>query len=198
MAAHRTKSGLSGSLADRRRRQEEAADVHKLRDAPAFDRADQLRIAGLLSNDIAVALSAQIDELNTYHHGFRAALTRVFIRVLRLSSEKPEQVVLFHEAVPGFTLMLFKKDPPSSPSKQPGAASARPSAPPPGAPACIAAPHPLEATAEGRAAEVLIGEFFSRTGSRVMIVEHTDSLFVFFPAADLRKNVRELGYFDLE
>lgn len=201
MAARKSQSGLAGSLAERRRAQEagllsaEPWDVLKQRSIPALPLDAHYRAAELLSNDIAVALAAELEELDTYHRGFRAALHRVFVRVLRMSHEKTERVVLFHEAVPGYTLMLFKKDDweaaqgvvlKSAPASSSGNGKASPDA------------ATLDATAEGRAASVLMGEYVQRTGKRVIVIEHVDSLFLFFPAADLRKNVRELGYFAIE
>lgn len=192
MASRKSQSSLSESLAERRRvpnkesaaaRAQEPWEMLKQRAQPALAPANHYKTAEMMGNDIAVALAAEIEELNTYHHGFRSALHRVFSKVLRIACEKTERVVLFHEAVPGYTLMLFKKD-----KWSPEDITSTENTEPVG----------LDHSAEGRAASVLIGEHVQRTGKRVIVIEHVDSLFLFFPAEDLRKNVRDLGYFGIE
>lgn len=169
------------------RREATPADTHKQRAGFALQTPTALeQTAKQLASDIAVALASQIEELNTYSHAFRSSLMRVFLRVLRVGSKQDQQVVLFNEAVPGYTLMLFKKQVDTDllsavPARSRKKASKEDAA--------------LAAAAPGRAAEALIGEYFHRTGKSVLVVEHPDALFVFFPAADLRKNVRELGFF---
>jgi hypothetical protein len=60
-------------------------------------------------------------------------------------------------------------------------------------------PPPLPADSpEGEAAGVVIGRFVDRTGNRVLVIEGDDALFVFFPVADLRKNLREMGFYYTE
>lgn len=185
MASRKTQSGLADGLA-RRRGQPDATtsdpwDLLRQRASTSLAADAHQRTAEQLAGDIAVTLGSEIEELDTSHHGFRSALRRMFLRVLRLANDKQERVVLFHEAVPGYTLMLFKKDEWSTLGKvSPGAAEG------------------LADSAEGRAAAVLMNEHVQRTGKRVLVVEHVDSLFVFFPAADLRRNVRELGYFAID
>lgn len=167
------------------RREAVPAETHKQRAGLALQTPTALeQTAKQLASDIAVALASQIEELNTYSHAFRSSLMRVFLRVLRMGSQQDQQVVLFNEAVPGYTLMLFKKQ--LDTDLLSAAPARRKDAP---------AEAGLASSAPGRAAEALIGEYFHRTGKRVLVVEHPDALFVFFPAADLRKNVRELGFF---
>lgn len=178
------KPELSAALNERRRQSswETHEGVHKARPmAGLSDHQGIEEVATLLSGDIAVALAAEIDELSTYSASFRSALNRAFLRVLRLSLQKTETVLFFHEAVPGYTLMLFKKAQ-ATPWKE-AASAQEPS---------------LDGSPEAQAAGVLIGQFFRRTKNRVLTVEHPDALFVFFPASDLRKNVREMGFFQTE
>lgn len=172
------------------RREAVPAETHKHRQGLALETPTALeQTAKQLASDIAVALSSQIEELNTYSHAFRSSLMRVFLRVLRLGSKQDQQVVLFNEAVPGYTLMLFKKQVDTDLLALAPQRARR------GSKAKSKQDALLAASAPGRAAEALIGEYFHRTGKRVLVVEHPDALFVFFPATDLRKNVRELGFF---
>ena len=52
-----------------------------------------------------------------------------------------------------------------------------------------------ENTTESEAASVLAKQYFQRTKHRVVTVESEDALFVFFPVADLKKNLKEMGFY---
>lgn len=166
---------------------------YKSRWAPSLeDPAEASRIATMLSADVAVALGAEIEDLETGRHAFRSALQRVFLRVLRMGRDREEAVLFFNEAIPGYTMMLLKKGTEiQAPSKK---RKGKSPAPAPFDPATSN----LHSTPEGQAASLMIEAFFERTKSAAMTVEHPDALFVFFPATDLRKNVREMGFFFVE
>lgn len=174
---------LEASLAARRRRAPAAWEtdqgVHKRRFTSALD--DCVQTATQLGQDVSSLLSERIDELSTHHHEFKVGMTRLFLRVLRIARDRAEQVVLFNEAVPGFTLMLFKKAP-----EQWGAIAGGPER----APAQEDASGP-----ELAAAGHVIAQFAQRTGERVLTVENDDALFVFFPTSDIKKNLKELGFY---
>ncbi len=171
---------LELSLAARRRRApaawESEQGIHKRRFTRALEEVDQA--ATLLSQDVSSLLSERVDELSTYHHDFRVGINRVFLRVLRMARERSEQVVLFNEAVPGFTLMLFKKDPASWTATEPTSEA-------------VAAESGPEIAAAGQ----VISQFVRRTGDRVLTVESDDALFVFFPTSDVKKNLKEMGFY---
>lgn len=154
---------------------ESAQGVHKRRFARALDDGE---VAGSLAQDISTALAEQVDDLSTHHHEFKVGMVRVVSRVLRLAKARPERVALFNEAIPGFTLLLFKKDPDLAlaPQAMPGRSD-----PPPGP--------------EIAAAGQVIAQFVHRTGHRVLTVETNDVLFVFFPASDVKRNLKEMGFY---
>ena len=165
--------------------------AYKSRWAPSLeDPAETSRIAGLLGNDVSVALGAEMEDLETGRHEFRAGVQRVFIRVLTMARQRDEVVLFFNEAIPGYTMMLLKKGVSPLPSAH-ADGNGRAPAPAPFDPASSS----LQATPEGQAASLMIEAFFERTHSRAMTIEHPDALFVFFPASDLRKNVREMGFY---
>lgn len=176
---------LEASLAARRKRApaawESAQGVHKRRFTRALEDFD--KAATLLGQDVSTALGEHIDELSTYHHEFRVGMVRIFMRVLRMARDRQEQVLLFNEAVPGFTLMLFKKD--ASPESWKEDAKELPSE------------EAMEAESgpEIAAAGQVIAQFVHRTGDRVLTVESDDALFVFFPASDVKKNLKEMGFY---
>lgn len=175
--------------------------IHKRRYTRAW--ADVTSAAITLGSDVASALASELDELCTHHHEFRNGIQRAFMRVLTGAKKRAERVVVFDEAVPGFTFMLFKKDP-----------TAPCWAPPEGAYAIDEAlrkgktsrrqkaalqPAPvIEQSVESVAASRLIAQFFDRTANRVLSVETDDAVFLFFPVSDLRKNLREMGFYFTE
>lgn len=186
---------LANSIANRRATQAAPETCsYKSRWAPALENpAEASRIATMLSADVALALGSELEDLETGRHAFRSALQRVFLRVLRMGREREEAVLFFNEAVPGYTMMLLKKGAESAPPSKKKKKSLAP-APAPFDPATSN----LHSTPEGQAASLMIEAFFERTKSTAMTVEHPDALFVFFPATDLRKNVREMGFFFVE
>lgn len=181
--------------------------IHKRRYTSAWN--DVSSAALTLGSDVASALAGEIEELCTNHHEFRVGIQRAFIRVLNVSKKRNERVIFFDEAVPGFTFMLFKKDP-NAPCWQP--------------PAGIREleetmlkeekinkkkgknqeAHSLnnqtmiEQSVESVAASQLITQFFNRTSHKVLSVETDDAVFLFFPVSDLRKNLREMGFYFTE
>lgn len=139
--------------------------------------------ATALSSDLATALAERVEELNTTHHEFRQGLHRAFLRVLTLAKRREQQVLLFDEALPGFTLLLFKKDPQ-------GQGWAHPSAEP-----VLADPRQ---SPEMAASALVIEAFVARTHNRVLVIESTDSVFVFFPASDIKRNLKEMGFYHVD
>lgn len=136
--------------------------------------------AAILSRDISIALQEEIEDLAIHSAGFRQSINRVFLKMLRLGAQKTERVVIFNEAIPGFMLMLFKKNTlvASSESVEPSQEQAK--------------------GPEVSAAGIVIEKFIERTGGRVITIETDDAVFVFFPNADIKKNVREMGFYTTE
>ena len=190
------KTALANNIIQRRSSMTQVdACSYKSRWAPSLDDpAETSKLAVILSNDVSIALGGELDDLET-GHSFRAALQRVFVRVLRMGREHEEAVLFFNEAVPGYTMMLLKKGAeiaPAAPAKK--ARSTVGTAPASFDPSTAR----LDATPEGQAASLMVEAFFERTRSRAMTIEHPDALFVFFPATDLRKNVRDMGFYSVE
>ncbi len=145
---------------------------------------DLMRSSEQISVDVGIALGEYVDDLDTTNHEFKRGLYRVFLRVLTIARQKSEKVVVFHEAIPGFTMMLFKKEPLDDWAEQIPSKAIEDdlSAPTPDSP-------------EGEAASMMINQFFKRTGNRVLMVETEDSLILFFPVQDVKKNLREMGFY---
>lgn len=148
------------------------------RQVPLLD--DVQASATALSSDLATALAERVEELNTTHHEFRMGLHRAFLRVLTLAKRREQQVLLFDEALPGFTLMLFKKD---SQGQGWTPSTAEPVLPDP------------KQSPEMAASALVIEAFVHRTHNRVLVIESIDAVFVFFPASDIKRNLKEMGFY---
>jgi len=150
---------------------------HRLRPGALLD--DIQASAMALSSDLAAALVDRIEELATSHHEFRRGMNRAFVRVLTLAQRQDKRVLVFDDVLPGFKLILIKKEPTSTVWKRKGAE-----------------PELGSTTApEAQAAAALIAQFVKSTGNRVLLIESADGLFMFFPAEDLRKNLREMDLY---
>ena len=172
--------------------------IHKRRYTKAW--SDVSAAATTLGSDVASALANEIEELSTHHHEFKAGIQRAFIHVLTVAKKRNERVVFFDEAVPGFTFMLFKKDPTAPCWQPPSGVYALEDALKKGREGKrknkqISTPPTIEQSVEAVAASQLITQFFSRTAHRVLSVETDDAVFLFFPVSDLRKNLREMGFY---
>lgn len=147
---------------------------HLHRRLPLLD--DVQTAAAALSADLTAALDEWLGDLPL---SFRPAMARAFQRVLVLAKREHKRVLIFDDALPGFTMILMKKEPQAATWKPTGAE-----------PVLASTQSP-----EAQAAAVLIDRFVQRTHHRVIVVESEDALFAFFPAADLQKNLRELDVF---
>lgn len=146
--------------------------IQKKRIYPFFEDLEKTSIS--LSSDISLVLAMEIDDLPTHKHEFRQGMQRAFLKLLTRSVKETKRVVVFNDAIPGFVLMLFKKSP------------------------SVYQDWSIDSdedTSESEAAAVLAKQYFNRTKHRVVTVESEDALFVFFPVADLKKNLKEMGFY---
>ena len=135
----------------------------------------------VLAADVAVELGCELEDLQTSHHQFRSGLQSIFSRILTMAQQKKEKVIVFDEAVPGFTLMLFKHEEVDEKYMKDGSGVM-----------------PDATMAEAEACSRVAVQYFQRTGNRVLSVMTPDAVFAFFPVEDLRKNLKEMGFYLLE
>jgi hypothetical protein len=148
---------------------------------PLLDDLNQAATA--LSNDLAVVLAERVEEISTSNPEFRAGLYRAFLRVLTLAKRQADKdVLVFNEAIPGFTVILFKKEPLSQTWQPTGKGKEPPLDDPRQSPAMAAS-------------AMVIDAFVARTRNRVLVIESSDALFVFFPAADIKRNLKDMGFY---
>lgn len=165
---------------------------HRVRNQPAMDTSDAVDASSsALAREIAQALAEEIEEVDSYDRRFTGTLTRMFVRVLRMARSSPEIVLFFHEAIPGYTLTLVKRDLGELP--KPGHRSPRRGS------KTVRMKKEQESDLPGdlQAAHILIRSYAERTGKSVILVEYNDAILLFFPAENFRRSVEELGYLDL-
>lgn len=181
---------------------------------------DQEHGLSVLCSDFSAALATEIEEVQTYHSHFKSGLRRAFGQILRRSLASKQPVVIFHEAIPGYNLMLFKKGTPLESGQDPAHASdqivarddipgngsakdvsngrrRRPSrSQTPQAPSIsdFSLSDAEEHSIEWQAVSKIIDCYFQRTGNRVLAIEAEDALLSFFPVSDMKRNLREMGY----
>lgn len=168
-------------LAERRRKAQNSWDgpnnVHHRRYADAMREFE--KTAEYLSQDITRFILERVEDAIPNTTDFKKIMYRIFLRVLRKGAERPEPVFLLDdETVPGFSLMLFKKQDYQhiSPNE-------------------IGMEEELDESPsiELKAASIIVTKFVERTGNSVITIETNDVVFVFFPSSDLKKNLDELG-----
>lgn len=137
--------------------------------------------ATALSSDLAAALAERVEELSTTDHEFRSGLHRAFLRILTLAKRQDNnKPILFDDAIPGFTALLYKKEPQADTWKQKGKEPVL--------------DNPRQSP-EMAASALVIEAFVARTKHRVLVIESPDAVFVFFPANDIKRNLKEMGFY---
>lgn len=149
------------------------------RNMPLLD--DLNAAATALSSDLAAALAERVEELSTSDHEFRTGLHRAFLRILTLAKrQNNNKPILFDDAIPGFTALLYKKASFSETWKAKGKEPAL---------------EDPRQSPEMAASALVIEAFVARTRHRVLVIESPDAVFVFFPAADIKRNLKEMGFY---
>lgn len=141
------------------------------------------KTAAILASKLSVVLNEALEELHSSHLEFRGVLQTTFFKILAAAHSQVDSIIIFNEAVPGYTLMLFKKNPlamQKTISKKEESA--------------YIAQKPEPSSSTFRACTILADQYFKRTGNKVLSVESQDALFAFFPVEDIKKNLKELGF----
>mgnify|MGYP001163437558 CR=1 FL=1 len=152
--------------------------------------ADRDFSLSVLCTDFSSALAEELDEVQTHHSDFKAALKRAFSSILSRLIKSDKSVVIFNEAVPSYTLMAFKKNMDNNiknvdfkeklNSRTVKRVDCEKEVP--------------ESSMEWSAVSQVIECYFQRTGNKVLAIEAEDVLLCFFPVADMKKNLREMGF----
>lgn len=139
--------------------------------------ADMAHSCKMLSNDIALFLSDEMEELNVSSYLFRTGMERYLNRVLMALLRNPQPVVIFPDSVPGFTMMVFKKTTLASLPSDNGVKAKR---------------NPSEEINQAQAIDSVVSKFFDKNKQKVLLIENSDLIFALFPVADTKKNLKDM------
>lgn len=136
-------------------------------------------LAEQMANDVCVALAIEVDELNTGANDFRRAIGATTWRVMQHIDKSEERVGIYEEALPGFTLMVVKKDDGKlQPSHRPDVQDDL-----------------VIASETFDAASMVIQQFMNKSKQSIISIEHDSVVIVLFPVADTRKHLKALGLY---
>lgn len=158
---------------------DEEKAIYKPNASPAANNFDF--VAHKIAVEIAFALAEKVDELNVMRGDFRSSLEMACKRTLMVIFRREERCVVIPDALPGFTLMGFKRKggllESATKEEQEAATKLSP---------------------ESHAAAMIIGEFFEKTEEQVLVIDCPDALLALFPVSELRKNLKQLGFYFVE
>ncbi len=143
-------------------------------------------VAHKLAVEISFVLAEKVDELAVMRSSFRLSLESACQRTLRSIFRREERCVVVPDALPGFTLMGFKREGGLLAANGKGKAGNG------------KASEPARLSPESHAAALIIGEFFEKTEEQVLVIDCPDALLVLFPVSDLRKNLKQLGFYHVD
>jgi hypothetical protein len=169
----------------------EMVEVHR-KDKPLLSRDQAEQMSAWMAKAIISRLAEDLDDLNATAP-FRAGFQRCCAKMLMLSSTRAERVLFFHEAIPGFTVMVVKREgwelDTNAPVRARRSTVRRPTQETEAPPAAEDWEH-----ARTQVVEQVVNAFVQRTGNRVLSIEAEDVVVVLFPAADLKKNLQDMGF----
>ena len=152
--------------------------------------------------DVALWMSGAViamlaDTLDDFHVNSeqRSSFQRCCRRMLSSAAGREERVMFFHEAVPGFTVLMVKKEGWGEALGSPKSSSSKTSSAKNGQPQHHVASHDQLDEARDDAVHSIIGAYVKRTGNRVMTIDGSDVTMILFPVSDLKKNLQEMGFF---
>ena len=139
--------------------------------------ADIKQTAYYLSSDISKFLSNELEELNIYSYAFRSGMERCLVRVLEALSKYEQSVVIFPESIPGFTMMVFKKNEFQKPKE------------------LKSKKNNDFLPQEFKVLDSVIGKFFEKNQQKVLLIENRDLLFALFPVSDAKKHLKAMDLY---
>ena len=141
--------------------------------------SDLMITAQQLSLEISLFLNKEIEDLNISSHVFKSGLERYIHRVLNSLVKNEQQIMIFPESIPGFTLMVYKKIEIVCSEKTTIKKKRNPS----------------EELQQASAIDNVVSHFFDKNKQQVLIIENNDILFALFPVKDTKKNLKDMGLY---
>lgn len=135
--------------------------------------------ANQMAKDLSGYLKEDIEELNISSHLFRSGMERYIFRVLNALFKNPKPIAIFPDSVPGFTLIVFKKNPEMNVQDITKKEKR----------------NPVEEMKQSEAVEDVMGRFFNQNKQKVIVIENDDMIFGLFPVADTRQNLKSMDLY---
>lgn len=139
---------------------------------------DLMSIAKQIANDVCIAVALEVEDINTNAYEFRSAIESTTSRILQHLEKSSERIGIYEEALPGFTLMVIKKEDGQ----------------------ILPTEKPKEEKKQRRVsslafdtASLLIQNFMNKTKRSILSIEHDHILVLMFPVSDTRKHLKTLG-----
>lgn len=173
----------------------EMVDVRR-KDKPLLTRDEASQMSVWMSQAIISRLAEDLEDLNATS-AFRTGFQRCCSKLLLVASNREERVLFFHEAIPGFTVMVVKREGWSLEETQPvrKKTSVKLDKSKESSNGVLKNPEDAEwELARNQVVQQVISTFVSRTGNRVLSIEAKDVIVLLFPAADLKKNLQDMGF----
>lgn len=155
----------------------EQAEFHR-RSRKFLDSVDD--ISKWMSIEMLVFLSESVDEINNTETELRLGLQKYCRRLLSSIARKTEQVIFFHEALPGFTVLAVKKD-----GWFIGGDDEKEN---------LGSDELNLDDERDDAIKSIVDTYVERTGNRVVAIDGEDLTLVLFPVSDLKQNLLEMGF----
>lgn len=135
-----------------------------------------------IADDLSEFLKKEIEELNVSSHLFKGGMHRYVSRVLNALFRNPKPIAIFPDSIPGFTLIVFKKDALAPAVEQRTEKEKR---------------NPVQEVKQSEAVEGVMESFFSKNQSKqnVLVIENEDLIFGLFPMADTRQNLKAMDMY---
>lgn len=135
-------------------------------------------ISKQIANDVCIAVALEVEDMNTNAYEFRSAIESTTSRILQHLDKSSERIGIYEEALPGFTLMVIKKDDgPVLPTEKPKENKKQKKV----------------SSLVFDTASLLIQNFMNKTKRSILSIEHDHLLIVMFPVSDTRKHLKALG-----
>lgn len=133
--------------------------------------------ASLISRDVSVYLSEEIEDLKVNSFSFKHSLELCLIRLLSHMKEKDSSIAIFPDSVPGFTAMSFKV----------------------GAQIDSNEINPVEIldlkNINDTIVSSVIDKHFEKSDKQILYIETTDLILILFPLNETKAHLKEVGLY---
>lgn len=140
---------------------------------------DLQKTVHLIASELSSYLAEEVEELNVSSYLFRDGLARAINYTLTSALERNESILVYPESLPGFTLMLFKKQLVTSSGVTEESKEVS----------------ELKSISEKNALNCVLESFMAKNDNKVLVIENNDILFALFPVSDTKKNLKELDLY---